>query len=255
MKAMASARLTIVLIGLWAFGSAGVLGQPTSRIWGGEESGKSDYPYVASVRLDGGHICGGTIIGPKSILTAAHCAEEKGKIVSPDRLVVRVGSTNQFSGGKLAYVSAVTVNPDYSGVKNNLAVLTLVDALEWTERIRSIALATSNEDLPAAGASVVVAGWGKQLESDSAFKLNSYKFSMASEEVCKNAYSALDGSEFCLDHPLKEGSCYGDAGNGAVYNNKLVGVSNFVVGACGSRYPDVFTNVAQYATWIQSVVV
>ncbi|XP_061398819.1 transmembrane protease serine 2-like [Musca vetustissima] len=254
MKAMVSARLAIVLIGLWALASpASVLAQPTSRIWGGEETQKLDFPYVASVRLDGGHICGGSIIGQKFILTAAHCVHENNKVVAPKRLAVRVGSTNQFSGGKLVDVASVTVNPDYSDVKNNLAILTLENALEWTERVRAITLPTASDSLPADGTNLLVAGWGQQLNSDSAFKLNSYRFTVATEEVCKNAYSALDSSEFCLAHPLKEGSCYGDAGNGAVYNNKLYGVSNFVVGACGSRFPDVFTNVVHYLSWIESV--
>ncbi|XP_073829465.1 spheroide [Musca autumnalis] len=253
MKAMASARFAIVLIGLCAVSSC-VLAQPTSRIWGGEETQKTDFTYVASVRLDGAHICGATIVGVKNILTAAHCVVEKDLVVSPSRLAIRVGSTNQFSGGKLVYVAQITVHPQYSGVKNNLAVLTLEDPLTWTDRISQIAIATTASEVPAAGSDVAVAGWGEQLNSDSAYKLNSYRFTVATEEVCKNAYSAVESKEFCLDHPLKEGSCYGDAGNGAVYGNKLVGVSNFVVGACGSRFPDVFTNVVEYAAWIQSVM-
>lgn len=72
MKAMVSARLTYILIGLWAL-STTCSAQPTSRIWGGAETSKDSFQYVASVRLDGGHVCGGTIIGSKFILTAAHC--------------------------------------------------------------------------------------------------------------------------------------------------------------------------------------
>lgn len=165
-----------------------------------------------------------------------------------------MGSTNQFSGGKLVSVSSVIIHPEYSGVKNNVAVLTLENNLEWTDRIQSIQLATGASEEPAAGSAVTVAGWGQQLNSDSAYKLNSYAFTVATDEVCSNAYSDADASTICLDHPLYEGSCYGDAGNGAVYNNKLVGVSNFVVGACGSRYPDVFSSVSYYASWIQSVI-
>lgn len=174
--------------------------------------------------------------------------------VSSKRLAVRVGSTNQFSGGKLYYVSNVSIHPNYTGVKNDIAVLTLELSFEWTDRVAIIDMALSSKDEPAAGDSVMVAGWGEQSSDVSSHKLHSMTFSIATEEVCRNAYSEKDQSSVCLVHDLKKGSCIGDAGNGAVYKNKLVGVSSFVIGACGSRYPDVFSNVAYYASWIKNVL-
>lgn len=73
---MAKARLVILLVGYFAISALAV---PTSRIWGGEEAAKNGFSYVASVRLDGAHICGGTIIESRSILTAAHCVVENDK--------------------------------------------------------------------------------------------------------------------------------------------------------------------------------
>ncbi|XP_075157380.1 spheroide [Haematobia irritans] len=251
---MTSARFVILFVlGLWTFG-CDVIAQPASRIWGGTEATKDGFPYVASVRLDGGHVCGATIIGSKSLLTAAHCVQQKGETVSVDRISARVGSTNQFSGGSLVYISDIHIHPDFSGFKNDLAVLTLKTDLTWTDRVKSIAIATTSADEPGVGSPVIVAGWGDQLESESAFKLHAISFIVDSEESCLDAYSDADNSNICMAHALKEGSCYGDAGNGAVYNNKLIGVSNFIIGACGSRYPDVFANVAHFATWIQSVL-
>ncbi|TMW41317.1 hypothetical protein DOY81_013605 [Sarcophaga bullata] len=71
---MVSARLTILIVGIFC-GTA--LSQPTSRILGGEEASKNDFPYACSIRVDGAHICGGSIISNNKILTAAHCAFEK----------------------------------------------------------------------------------------------------------------------------------------------------------------------------------
>ncbi|XP_065363929.1 serine protease SP24D [Calliphora vicina] len=249
---MASARLVVSLVGIFAIST---LAQPASRIWGGEEAGKNSFAYVASVRLDGAHICGGSIVGSRSILTAAHCVVENSNTVSSNRLAVRVGSTNQFSGGKLYYVSGVSVHPNYSGVQNDIAVLELELSLEWTDRVAMIDIATSSTDEPAVSASVKVAGWGDQSSDVSSHKLHSMTFSIATEEVCTDAFSGKDISTICLAHDLKKGSCIGDAGNGAVYKNKLIGVSSFIVGACGSRYPDIFSNVVHYAPWIQNVLV
>ncbi|KAM7348082.1 spheroide [Cochliomyia hominivorax] len=245
-------RLVISLVGFFVIST---LAQPTTRILGGEESSKSSFPYAASVRLDGAHICGGSIVGRRSILTAAHCTIENDNKVSLNRLAVRVGSTNQFSGGKLYYILDINIHPDYDGVKNNIAVLTLEYNLEWTDRINIIKIATSFTDAPAPGNSVIVAGWGSQTTNASSHKLHSMTFSIATEEECNDAFYGNDNSTICLAHDLKKGSCNGDAGNGAVFKNKLIGVSSFVVGACGSRYPDIFSNVIHYAPWIETILV
>lgn len=153
------------------------------------------------------------------------------------------------------YVSDIALHPDFDGIKNDIAVITLDSTLEWSERLDVINIAESSGDEPVAGNSVQVAGWGDQSSNLSSHKLHSMTFSIATDEVCTDAFKQNDESIICLAHDLKKGSCNGDAGNGAVYRNKLVGVSSFVVGACGSRYPDIFTNVAHYASWIKSVLV
>ena len=73
---MVSARLTILLFGIFC---ATALTQPTSRILGGEEASKNGFPYACSIRVDGAHTCGGSIISNRNILTAAHCVFENGK--------------------------------------------------------------------------------------------------------------------------------------------------------------------------------
>lgn len=72
---MALARLVVLVVTIFI---VSISAQPSGRIWGGEEAAKDGFLYVASVRLDGAHICGGSIIGDKYILTAAHCVVANG---------------------------------------------------------------------------------------------------------------------------------------------------------------------------------
>ena len=47
------------------------------RIFNGFEVEKFKHPWIASLQIYGGHFCGGTLINPTTLLTAAHCRDEK----------------------------------------------------------------------------------------------------------------------------------------------------------------------------------
>lgn len=52
----------------------------TGRVVGGEDAAKGQFPYQISLRMQNSHICGGSIIGEKWILTAAHCVVDESDI-------------------------------------------------------------------------------------------------------------------------------------------------------------------------------
>jgi len=87
------------------------------------------------------------------------------------RLSCRVGSTNQYAGGRIVTVESVVVHPDYYQLTNNLAVITLSSALAYTERIKAIPVAASGEALPAEGSEVSVAGWGRTADGTTSYKI------------------------------------------------------------------------------------
>lgn len=51
-------------------------GLPGGRIVGGVTTTIEKHPWQVSVQFFGNHICGGSIIKPDVILTAAHCITE-----------------------------------------------------------------------------------------------------------------------------------------------------------------------------------
>ncbi|KAH8397796.1 hypothetical protein KR222_001967, partial [Zaprionus bogoriensis] len=226
--------------------------QPEGRILGGAEATNDATPHAASLRVDNAHVCGASIISETKLLTTAHCLYRDNKLIESSRISVRVGSSNQYAGGHIFAIASYVIHPEYYKLDNNLAVLTLSEPLQWTDRIKAIELSGPEDALPAVGAAISIAGWGTTVEGTSSFKIRQLSLSFASAEVCLDAYADYDGSKvFCLAHALKEGSCNGDGGSAAVYQGKLLGISNFVVGACGSRYPDVFVLAAGYSDWLQ----
>ncbi|EDW07677.1 trypsin alpha-3 [Drosophila mojavensis] len=225
---------------------------PEGRILGGEEAAANYAPYAVSLRIDNAHVCGASIVSESHLLTAAHCCYRDGKLVDASRLSARVGSTNQYAGGRIVTVDSVTPHPDYNQLSNNLAVIKLASPLTLTDRIQTIELVDIDEALPEDGAKVSVAGWGTTVEGITSFKLRQLDLKLAASSSCLDAYSDYDPAKsFCLAHALREGTCHGDGGSAAIHNGRLIGVSNFVVGACGSRYPDVFVRVAGYKDWLQ----
>lgn len=50
--------------------------QPIARIVGGYDVGYYKYPWMATLIRHGMVFCGGSLIGSKTVITAAHCYKE-----------------------------------------------------------------------------------------------------------------------------------------------------------------------------------
>ncbi|XP_063823705.1 uncharacterized protein LOC135073453 [Ostrinia nubilalis] len=128
----------------------------SGQIIGGRPSSVTRHPYQVSMVLNGNSFCGGFIISPSYVLTAAHCVQN----VSPNAIRLRVGSTRRDSGGRIVRVANVTVHPRYGQPQydNDIAVLGLARPLVFNDAIRSIRLPQPRQAVPLAR--MTVTGWG-----------------------------------------------------------------------------------------------
>lgn len=128
------------------------------RIVGGKEAKPGQFPYQVSLRYANSHICGGSIISDRWIVTAGHCI-----ITNVSNLVAVVGA-HRISGDGVVYnlnKAIVHENYDSSTIKNDIALVQTADPIEFSLRIRPIALNKKHID---GGVSAVVSGWGRLIE-------------------------------------------------------------------------------------------
>ncbi|KAL5277041.1 hypothetical protein ACFFRR_002332 [Megaselia abdita] len=218
--------------------------QNQERVIGGSDAQEGQFPYQVSLRVSGRHVCGGTIISSKFLLTAAHCVEN----IKATDLYIRAGSIYNNEGGVLINVVRTIIHEKYRKPKFDVALLELDYPLEFDNDINFIPLATEEVQR---GEAVIISGWGLQSEKGQIpDRLQWNTLTALSKKQCRRNFGKNSKAILCLGHASGQSACYGDSGGPATYNDRLVGVSNFGVDKCGSESPNGYAKVFFYHDWI-----
>ncbi|PYI24068.1 trypsin-like serine protease, partial [Aspergillus violaceofuscus CBS 115571] len=188
-------------------------------IVGGTEVPIEAHPYQIALLYGGARTCGGSILSPAHIITAAHCVAS----ATPTRLRIRAGSARCDAGGILVNVSAIHIHPNYSAptVDNDLAILTLSENLTYSLTIAPVGLPAFGAGVLASGTEVVVSGWGATGEGGAnSPTLRAVTVAVVGREECRAGYRGfgpVTASMFCAGTPAGgRNACGGDSGGPAV---------------------------------------
>ncbi len=249
--------------------------KPSAQIIGGSTTTIASAPWMAQLwyydeTQDLGFFCGGTVVSPTKILTAAHCVDKNhynwvkyGKIVTgTDQLPTSVynddGSFSHldYHGGTVSKVSRQWNHSswDAEAIDNDVAVLTLSAPVKATP----IKMTTSGDTASyAAGTSAKAYGWGRTSSKtqDISQTLKTATLPIVSDTTCANTWSPyfVKGHMVCAGKPsggtdaTTTATCNGDSGGPLVVGGKVVGVVSWGVEDCvyEGAYP-VFAKVSTY---------
>ncbi|XP_057560100.1 ovochymase-1 [Hippopotamus amphibius kiboko] len=238
------------------------------RIAGGEEACPHCWPWQVGLRFLGSHQCGGAVINPTWILTAAHCVQSKNNplfwtIVAGDHDRTLKEPTEQVRRAR-----HIVVHEDFDRLSydSDIALIQLSSALEVNSAVRPVCLPHSAEPLFSSEVCVVT-GWGSVSEGGGlASRLQQIQVHVLEREVCERAYySAHPGGitekMICAGSAASGGSDVGqgDSGGPLVCKHEkgpfvLYGIVSWGAGCAQPRKPDVFARVSVFLDWIQSKI-
>ncbi|MEV6161796.1 serine protease [Streptomyces sp. NPDC052052] len=239
-----------------------------SIVIGGRPAHVKDSPWVVALAsrdrfgdTRAGQFCGGVVVAPKKVLTAAHCLSREALGVDVDRVrdlrVISGRDALRGTGGHETPVRETWSNPDFDPDTDagDLAVLTLADALP----VQSvIPMAESGDAAYETGTGAVVYGWGDTTgDGDYASSLRSAEVSVLSDSLCEQAYpggsqGTYDASVMLCAGGLLDGhdACQGDSGGPLVARGRLIGLVSWGNGCALSGSPGVYTRISAAIGWM-----
>ncbi|EDV32304.2 uncharacterized protein Dana_GF14116, isoform C [Drosophila ananassae] len=240
-----------------------------------QESEFGEFPWMLAILREEGQLnlyeCGGALIAPDVVLTAAHCVHNK----QPSTIVVRAGEWDTQTKSEVVphedrYVKEIVYHEQFNkgALYNDVAVLLLESPFTLQSNIQPVCLPNVGDifDFERCYAT----GWGKnKFGKDGEYQviLKKVDLPVVPNQRCEanlretrlGRHFILDKSFICAGGEKDKDTCKGDGGSplvcpikGQANRYKSAGIVAWGIGCGEVNIPGVYANVAQLRPWIDS---
>jgi len=245
----------------------------TSRVVGGKTAIPGAWPWIARLYKTKSRIsyCGGALVSPTWVVTAAHCVNKKSAL----EVEIQLGRHSLAEGSQrektiqVHGVRRIIVHPQYkqsSAHNNDVALIELQKPAQMNDRVKTICLPHKSRPVNA-GKECWVAGWGHTtFPGSGSLTLQQTNLKIVDNGLChtlnfKNIGIPITKSMVCAGLGVNkvQGACHGDSGGPLMCkeNGRFVLHGDVSWGSPTCKSSDgfsVFGRMSEFRSWIDQHV-